>query len=323
MLLGASLVSLSSVLLITTAGSAGTVIGLMALNGLGAGVASPSLSTVLARHVATGRQGTAFGVFTSAPQVAAVAAGLALPLIAEPLDWRVTFLFPAAIGAGCATALVRRGLPADHGRPAASRLDRRKLPRSVPVIALSAALVSAAGIGMRTFLVVFAVSVGFASSTAGLLLAVTGLVAIVSRVGFGALGDRRPGRALNRAAALMSLCAIGFVLMALGGHAAIVIGALLAGGVGWGWQAPLSHAVVAQNPTATSAAVGMQMTGFFGGAVAGPLAVGLLAEGDSYGLAWAVFAGLSLVAAALAVLADRLAGGARPVDPRLSKVGQT
>lgn len=318
----AALVTASSVAIATVADSAAAMIGLMALNGLAGGVGSPSSSTLLASRVAPERQGTAFGMLTSSPQVAAFAAGLALPGVAHPLDWRVAFVAPAVLGLASLVALARLGLP-----PAARRghcpADVRRLPRSVHMIALSAALASAAGIGMRSFLVVFAVSIGFESSAAGLLLAATGLVAIVSRIGFGVLGDRRPGRPLYRAAALMVVCAFGFVLMALGGDIPVVVGALLAGGLGWGWQSPVSLAVVTQNRDATAAAVGVQMSGFFAGALVGPLVLGVFAEAGSYTGAWVLCIGLASAAAAVALWAHRMAmrhsprhAGITPLPPR-------
>jgi predicted MFS family arabinose efflux permease len=164
-------------------------------------------------------------------------------------------------------------------------------------------------IGMRSFLVVFTVSVGFSAATAGLLLSATGLVAIASRLGLGILGDRRPGDSLNRAAALMVLCAFGFALMAAGGDTLVVLGALLAGGLAWGWQAPLSLAVVTANPHATGAAIGIQMSGFFAGAVAGPLTIGILAEHGGFTAAWVLCCFLALAAGAVALLARRVGPG--------------
>jgi MFS family permease len=306
----AAVITTTSLLIATVADSAAAMIGLMALNGLAGGVGSPSYSTLLASRVAPDRHGTAFGMLTSSPQVAAFAAGLALPLVAHPLSWRVAYLAPAVLGLASLVALARLGLPAAANRRSLDAADVRRLPRSVHVIALSAALASAAGIGMRSFLVVFAVSIGFTSSAAGLLLAATGAVAIVSRVGFGVLGDRRPGRPLYRGAALMILCAFGFVLMALGGDVPVVVGALLAGGLGWGWQSPVSLAVVTQNRDATAAAVGLQMSGFFAGALVGPLVVGAFAEGGSYTGAWIVCIGLATAAAAVVLAAHRMAHAA-------------
>lgn len=197
LIVATALVTVSSLAIATIVDSAAALIALMAVNGLGGGIGSPSLSTLLAHRVETGRQGRAFGLFTSAPQVAAFVAGLALPLIAEPLDWRVAFAVPVAIGVASLIALSLHGLPVRADRTDARRFDRRRLPRSVPVIAVSAGLVSAAGVGMRSFLVVFAISVGFQSSLAGLLLAVTGIAALASRVGFGVLSDRRPASSVH------------------------------------------------------------------------------------------------------------------------------
>jgi MFS family permease len=306
-IVSAALVTVSSLAIATLADSAAAMIGLMAVNGLAGGIGSPCDSALLASRVAPERHGTAFGMLTSAPQVAAFAAGLALPAVAQPFDWRIAFVAPAVLGLVSLVALARLGLPASAAGGGADPADVRRLPRSVHTIALSTALASAAGIGMRSFLVVFAVSIGFAASAAGLLLAATGLVAIVSRIGFGVLGDRRPGRPLYRAAALMVVCAFGFLLMALGGDIPVVVGALLAGGLGWGWQSPVSLAVVTQNRGATAAAVGVQMSGFFAGALVGPLVLGLFAESGSYTGAWVLCIGLASAAAAIALWAHRMA----------------
>jgi MFS family permease len=302
----AALVTVSSVVMGAFANSAAAVIALMAVNGFAGGIGSPAYSALLAARVAPTRHGTAFGMLTSAPQMAAFAAGLALPLVAHPLDWRAALIAPAVLGLASLVALVRLGLPASAGRSRTNSPEARGLPRWVHTIAVSAALASAAGIGMRSFLVVFAVSIGFESSAAGFLLAATGLVAIVSRMAFGVLGDRRPGRPLYRAAGLMALCAVGFVLMALGGDVPVIIGAMLAGGLGWGWQAPVSLAVVTYNRGAAAAAVGVQMAGFFAGALVGPLVLGVFAERGSYTSAWVLCIGLAGAAAAVALLADRL-----------------
>ncbi|MQA72894.1 MAG: MFS transporter [Solirubrobacterales bacterium] len=303
-LVGATIVGLTSLALATLADSGAAVIACMALGGLGSGIGSPSFSALLASEVGAHRHGVAFGLLTSAPQMAAFAAGLALPLIAEPLDWRVAFAAAATLSLVCLLALERRGMP--RSVPRSERGERRTRPLpSVYTMATAAALISAAGIGMRSFLVVFAVSIGFGDAGAGLLLAATGLLAIVSRLGFGVLGDWHPGDALRRAAALMLVCAVGFALMALGGNLAVVVGALVAGGLGWGWQSPLTLAVVTHNPLATGPAMGIQMSGFFAGATVGPLLVGLLAHVDGYSSAWIVCSLLALAAGSVALLARR------------------
>jgi predicted MFS family arabinose efflux permease len=308
-------VALTSVAMMTVADSAAAVLALMAVNGLGGGIGSPSLSSLLAARIDPARHGKAFGLFTSGPQAAAVVAGLALPFIAQPLDWRLAFAVPAVLAVASLIALVRHGLAAAPGQRDMPRIDRRPLPRSVHAIAVSAALAATAGFGLRSFLVVFAVSVGFAGSFAGYLLAITGLLATFSRVGFGVLGDRRPGRSLHHSASLMVLSAVGFLLMIADGDIPIILGALLAGGVGWGWQSPLSLAAVSQDREMTAISIGMLMAGFYAGAVAGPFMVGLFAEGGHFDEAWLVCCVLALAATGVAAIAHRL--GPREAGPTL------
>lgn len=287
------------------ANSATAVIAFMGLNGLGTGIGSPTLSALLASGVRPARQGTAFGLLTAAPQMAAFGAGLALPLVAEPFSWRLAFVGAGMVSVTCLAGLAWSGRlrAAPPGRPEGEPVRGF---RAIHVVAIAASLASAAGIGMRSFLVVFAVTVGFSSTEAGLLMSGGGLIALGSRLGFGMLQDHRPGDPLVRAAALMLVCAIGFGMMALPGKGFVLVGALLGGGLGWGWQSPLSLAVISQNPRATGAAIGIQMSGFFLGALVGPLVVGLLAEHDNYTAAWAMCSGLAVAAAAVTMAARRL-----------------
>ena len=305
--LAAGLVIATSAAMTTIAAGAAAVIALMALNGLGSGLGTPCFSAVLARSVPVERQGTAFGMLTSAPQLAGVVGGLALPLIAEPFGWRAAFAVPGLVSVACLAALLAGGRIGAVRAFAPPRRRRRGRVRTIHAIALAAGLAGAAGMGMRSFLVVFAVSAGFDRAAAGLLFSVTGLIALSSRLGLGVLGDRRPGDPLRRAATLMVVSAAGFVLMAVeSGPLVIIAGALLAGGVGWGWNAPLSHAVVSRNPEATEAAVGIQMAGFFLGSLVGPLAVGVLVGHGSYAAAWATCSLLVLAAAGVVTLTRRM-----------------
>jgi cyanate permease len=123
------------------------------------------------------------------------------------------------------------------------------------------------------------------------------------------LSDRRPSDALRRAAALMALGGVGFALMALGDTWPVVVGAMIAG-ISWGWQSPLSLAVVSAHPESPAAAVGIQMFGFFIGAIVGPLAVGALVENGAFSTAWALCAAATLMAAAVALFARRNLGSA-------------
>ncbi|MGI9557631.1 MAG: MFS transporter [Solirubrobacterales bacterium] len=314
-----AVIATSTLAIATVVDTAAALIVCMALVGLGGGLGSPGYSALLAAGVPPERQGTAFGVLTSAPQIAIFLSGLALPLIADPFGWRAAFVIPVAVSLASLYAL-----PSARQLAKRARVDSRgvvSLRRMGPVhvIALSAALASAAGIGMRSFLVVFAVAVGISSGDAGLLLATSGAVALASRLGFGVLGDRRPGDPLRTAGALMIVSAVGFGLMAIGANAAIVAGTLLAGGLGWGWAAPMGHAVIQRYPDAPAAAMGTQISGFFVGAVIGPLLVGILVGSGGFTEAWLLCTAFALFAALAAFAATRMT---RPDAPAASPLSQ-
>ncbi len=309
-----ALLTVSMLAIATIVDDATALIACMAVIGLGGGFGSPGYSALLAAGVPPERQGTAFGLLTSAPQIAIFIAGLALPLIAEPFGWRVAFVVPVVIGVASLLAVPRARQLASRAHVAARGVLSLRRPGPIHVMALSAGLASAGGIGMRSFLVVFVVAVGISSSDAGLLLAATGVVALASRLGFGVLGDRRPGDPLRRAGALMVVSAVGFGLMALDAHFTIILGALLAGGLGWGWAAPMNLAVIQRYRDVPAAAMGTQLSGFFSGAVVGPLLVGVRGGSGGFTEAWLLCGGLALAAAGAAFAAHRMPRTPQPVE---------
>lgn len=174
------------------------------------------------------------------------------------------------------------------------------------MIALATAFASAASVGMVTFLVVYAVDEGLSAAQAGALLVVSSLAAIGTRVGLGTLADRRPREVLVPTAALLVLCAAGFALLATGSPALIVLGTLMAGGVGRGWNGLASLAVAIRNPGSPAEAFGAQMSGFWIGAMVGPLIVGMLAEAAGFTASWLACAVLMLLAAVTILVARGL-----------------
>jgi len=79
----------------------------------------------------------------------------------------------------------------------------------------------------------------------------------------------------------------------------LVLGTVLAYGASWGWPGLFNYAIVRQSRAAPSAATGVTQSGLFGGQLVGPPLFGWLVEQASYELAWAVFAGLLVLAAVL------------------------
>jgi len=297
----ASAVSLLGVAMLAT--SWAWLVGCLVLGGLANAVSHPATNLSLAREVSAERQGLSFGVKQAAIPAATLLAGLAVPGIAVTLGWRWAFVGGAALALAVAF-LVPTGA---RGRVFRRHEEaREKDARTAPLVllALGIGLGSTAMTPLGSFIVESSVAAGLRVETAGLLLAAGSAVNIVVRIVFGHLADGMSGGRLLLVAGMLGIGVMGFVLLATGESALILPGAMLAFGAGWGWPGLFNFAVVKTSPGAPAAATGITQTGASGGAAAGPLVFGVVAEAASYDTAWLV-SGAIAVAALGAMLAGR------------------
>lgn len=302
--LGASLGLACSLIVAVVVQSTAMLIAALTLAGLANAVSAPGASALISHGVTPRRQGVTFGIQHAGAPMSALLGGLALSLIALPLGWRWAFAVSALMPIAVIVMMrALRGSGADSApRPARVRLGRRP----VHLIAVSAALANVAANGMVAFLVVYVVEEGLSKGSAGALLAVTSVVAGVARIAGGAFADARGGNALRSVVVLLLLGAIGYPLLATGQPVALVAGAILAGGIGWGWSGLMTLAIVQTNRDLPGAAVGVGMMGIYAGAGIGPVVVGVLAQAASFTVAWMAAAGFAVLAAVLVAVADRL-----------------
>jgi MFS family permease len=278
------------------ADSAPALIALLVVGGVGNALAVPAASGLIDVHVPESRHGVAFGAMQAGAPVGALFAGLALPAVAIPFGWRWAFAATAVLALVTALAAPATGA----GRAAAERAAGR--PRglsSVHALAVTALFASAAGTGLVSFIVLYAVDSGIGEGAAGLLLAGLSLAAAASRVMLGLALDRSGGDPLRPVSWMLLAGAGALVLLIAATPAAVVVGALVAGAVGWAWPGALTSAVVARAPGAPAWAAGVMMAGLFAGAILGPLATGLLAHGEQFTAAWLVLAASALAAAGM------------------------
>jgi MFS family permease len=285
--------------------SAPALFGFLVLAGLANALATPAGTAVIGRELATRRLGLGIGIQHAGVPVGALLAGLALPLVAVPLGWRTTFAI-----AGMLTLLVPLLGRVEHA-PRAERARARVEPsevRPLVLLAVATGLATGAATGLIAFEVLYAVEVGLSVGAAGVLLAATSLAAASTRIVVGVLIGGRESRAMPWAAAMMAASAVGYAGLAVGEPATVVVGGVLASGVGWGWSALLGLAVARAHPDALGGAVGIWATGIYAGAGGGPLLVGLVAEGHSFRAAWIGAFGCVLAGAAIVVAVAPMLG---------------
>jgi predicted MFS family arabinose efflux permease len=284
------------------------------VGGVALALAHPSVNLALARCTGVGRQGIAYGFKHAAIPAASGLAGLGLPLIAIPLGWEWVYALAAAVAFSSMLAVpgapesfeVARTQQAPTGTP------HRSSPLSLLVIlALGAGLGIFGMDGLATFLVPYAVDVGFGEGSAGVLLAAGSGVGIVMRLAAGWWIDRRRSAGLAIVVVFLAVGALGIGLLATGAPGAVIAGSLVAFAFGWGWSGLFTFSVVRLNPIAPAAATGVTMTGIYTGAAAGPAVLGVLADRVSYTVAWTVMATALAVGAVLVLLATQRLAAAR------------
>ena len=106
--------------------------------------------------------------------------------------------------------------------------------------------------------------------------------------------------------ASLALGAAGFGLLAVPGTPALIVGTVLAFGLGWAWPGLLQFAVVRLNPSAPAAATSIVQVGVYAGGFAGPIVFGALAAHVSFPTAWTVSAVVMLVSSGLMLLGRRM-----------------
>ena len=283
--------------------SLASLLAAMVVAGIANAALQMSANAALAKSVPPSRQGLAFGVKQSAVPVAILLGGLALPAVALVVGWRATY----AVLAACAALVVLTAVGRRRGAalPGGSKPEGEQAPRDALVLtAVATTLANGAANSLGAFLPAWAFTLGMSAANSGLLLALAAAVCAVGRVVAGVLGDRRGGRNMPVVAAQMAIGAVGFFLMTQHHLPLLIVGALLAFGLGWSWPGLLIFAVVRigrDRPATASSAV--QAGGFAGGAFGPPL-FGWLVTVASYEIGW-ITAGAALLLAALLLLHAR------------------
>lgn len=283
----------------------GALAGFLILAGIANALAQPASNLALARGVRPTRMGIAFGVKQSAIPAAGLVAGLALPGIALTLGWRWAYIGAAIVAVVMAVLSPRAIAWGQLQHVAGDREDVARGP--LIVLAVGCMFGSAAGIAMGAFLVQSSIESGFSASVSGLVLALGGVVGVITRLLAGWLADRREGGHLTVVAWMLVLGAGGFGLLAVsdGNLVLLVTGTMLCFGLAWGWPGLFFLAIVRLNPNTPAAASGMGQAGGGAGGVLGPLIFGMVVANTSYPIAWWGAGASALLSALLMVLGRR------------------
>lgn len=285
--------------------SPAALLGLLAMAGICNAISQPATNLFLTRRTRAVQQGLLFGIKQSAIPLAILVSGLAVPVAALSIGWRPTFAVAGLLALAAAAAVPREAdaiVERPRGAPG-GRLDARLLG----MLALGVGLSSLGPNALPAHLVASGAEAGISEASSGLVLAAGSLLSLVVRVFAGWMADRRGRHDFTPVAALLALGSIGFALTASGRPGPLVIGALIAFGLGWGWNGLFHFAVVNSNRDAPAAATGVTQSGIYAGAALGPALFGLIAGEVSFAAAWATSATFMLTAAIVILFVARRA----------------
>lgn len=297
--------SLSAAACLGIAFGARTVSGLLALlalGGAGNALLQVTANVILARLVPPGRRGLAYAIKQSAIPLAVIAGGLAVPTICAFVDWRSMFTITAGAFLLVAATRLRRG-PAPG--PHAVRTRARDLPPrgALLVTAVATMLGSAAAVSLGAFLPAWAHETGLTTDQAALLLSFGGACSLLARLGSGLAADRRSGWHLPVVSLHLGVGALGVVLVSLEAPASLVLGTVIAFGVGWSWPGVLLFALVRVGRDSPGSASSAVQGGNFAGAALGPALFGYVVATAGFVPAWRLAAFAMVAGALLLVLA--------------------
>lgn len=280
--------------------------------GTAAALAQPAANRLLINRVRGNRLGSAFGLKQSAPPTASMLAGLSVPAIALTIGWRWAFVIAAAAALTVAVAVGAppSAAPARRARRKRTALEPLRDPGTLVVLAIGFGLGFSANSAVLAYYVDAAVRSGVPAPTAGVVLAVSSLVAIAVRITAGIACDRSRIQPLRLCAALLVSGAVGIMLLARGGPVAAVVGAIVAIAGTWGFPGVFWYAVVRAWPDTPGRITGAMAPASVGGVI-GPTGFGTLAVTLGDTTAWWTAAGVAIVAgAAMLFGAQRLSADA-------------
>lgn len=299
--------AVTSTSLLGVAVSASSWAGLLGLVGCGVGFALVDCGANVTIHDQSPEGGLylALAVKETGPILASVLAGASVSLLLGWTSWRAILAGAAAIGVVLAVRWARfasiqprplQTAPAPMASPQGHLAPASRIPIGRP---LGAVLAMAGATGLSAHAITGLQRVGVGAVVVGQAVAVGSVIAVLLRLGLGALASTRPASAPRLGGGTAGLAVLGCGLLAWASRpAAIVLGLVLAMAGAWSWGG-IYFGVMLQGggdrPEDRSAAA---IAGVYLGGVVGPVLVGLVL-GLGTAAPWVAVAGLLSIGSVL------------------------
>lgn len=237
------------------------------VTGVSQGMANPATNKLISLHVQPGERGLITGIKQSGVQIGTVIGGLTLPFFALLWGWRWAVAFFAGVAAvGLLSAVVM--LPTDPRRREGVVLATTRVPTDIFRLALYGFLLGAGGTALFTYTALYGQEMlGYSEAAAGAVVALMGVVGIVSRIAWSRAAER--GHRYRGSLVWLAALATGAALLMAASQLApplIWLAAATTGLSASAWNSVGMLAIMFMVPAATAGrASGVVLFGFLAG----------------------------------------------------------
>lgn len=277
---------------------------------------NPATNKLIALYVRPGRRAVITGLKQSGVQAMSFVGGLVLPIGAETIGWRPTFLVAAALTV-VLIAPALRVVPDDRGDPEVLTDRALPMPQSTRWLAGYGAMLGFGG-GATFFVPLFAEeAVGYGARGGGLAAAVIGLAGFAGRIVWARFAERGDRFIFTLGAiAVLSIAASPFFLLSTRISAFLWLGAVIIGVSANSWNSVAMLAVMRDaGPQLAGRASGRVLFGFLLGMGIGPPIYGRTIDvTGSYALMWWLSIAASVAGVVLIWAWSRSVAAARNAD---------
>lgn len=259
-------------LVMTRADTLTVMLGAALVASFGQSMANPATNKMIANEFLPGKRGLITGVKQAGVQMGTIIGGISFPALAFRYGWRSVPVL-AAVATLALLAVAAWALPADSTTPAADT-ERARLPSGIYWIMAYAFLMGVGGSPIFAFFPLYAHEVvGVSEITAGLMVAVGGVAAVIARI----MWSMRAERSGEYSGSLMTLSG-----MAVGSGVLLLLAEPLGVVMLWisvvaifmsisAWNSVAMLAVItASGPSGAGRASGTVLLGFLSGLALSP-----------------------------------------------------
>ncbi len=275
-------------------------------------LSEPSSSRILVDLLARTPRVLAFGIREASLPLLVLVSTAVLPVFGDWLGWRTVFAASSIVAVAGLWLLLgpvrprgQAGTPDSAPNPATPVPAQQPESPSGDVASLGLRFYGGAALLMfnlvvfNSFASLSFVDSGASADAAAALVAASAGGTVLMRIGCAHAVTRRGLNARSTLAAMAAAAVVGYLAMATGNSALMLVGIPVGYLAGWGWTPLLYSHITVGREQSTGMITGVVSTLFAAAAIAGPVAAGWAGEQLGWSAVWATAALFSALAAAL------------------------